>query len=79
MNKQVRVGVDGDQIMTNPPTQPVRITPSVSRRRPILTPQNIIPNNNNKKSIVQALGKRVEQYDLINNLSQASAGITFVR
>lgn len=30
-----------------------------------------------KKSIIKALGKRVGQYDLINNLAQPSAGITF--
>ena len=29
------------------------------------------------KALIQALSKRVEKYDLINNLAQAPAGITF--
>lgn len=30
-----------------------------------------------KKLIVETLGKKVEQYDLINSLTKASTGITF--
>ena len=87
VNKQVRVDVDGDQVLTNPRSQPTRLAPSISRRRPIITPQNIAAatkkkkvtktKDSKRKSILEALGKRVEQYDLLNNLAQAESGITF--
>ena len=87
VSKQVRFDEEGDQVLVNPPIQPTRLSPSINRRRPVLTPQNIAAGSKRKKvtktkdskrkSILQALGKRVEQYDLLNNLAQAEAGITF--
>ena len=85
-SKQIRTDADGDEVLTNQARQPVRVAPSISRRRPIITPHTMTPMKSkkkvskskvSKKSVAQALGKRVEKYDLMNNLAQASAGITF--
>lgn len=81
--KQARVDVEGDPVMNNPPEQPVRLAKSVTRRCPILIPQ-IMNSRKKKKSgkvkvpkktVDQALGKRVEKYDLMNSFAQISAGI----
>ena len=78
LQKQVRFDGDGDEPMVQP-------SGSSSRRRPNFTQKENTPSKMRKskaktpksKPIAQVLGKRVEQYDLLSSLAQASSGITF--
>lgn len=78
--KQVIFDREGDEAMVRPAEAP---TP----RCPVFTPKDKPSSkkkvrklkNSKRKSDMKALGKKVEQYDLMNSLAQASSGIKFVQ
>ena len=83
--KHIRVDGDGE-VRTNSARQPVGLALGTSRRRPILTNHNaasselkrkVRKSKGSKKSVLQAIGKGVEKYELMNNLAPASANISF--
>ena len=81
ISKQVKVDVNRDQVLTNPQNNQTRLVPSMTRLRSITTYRNIAAvtqkkttirsNGSRRKSVLEVLGKRVKQYDLLNNLVQA--------
>ena len=89
-NKRVRVDVEGDEVLVDNNQannqRPLRRRPTFTtpgwappprRSKPSKTKGGKKPGSSKKKSVVQEMTKRVEQYDLVTSLAQASAGITF--
>ena len=90
VRKKVRFDVERDDFLTGAAKEDRRIPPSRLRSRPtFVPPKSLMPpgrknsakkiKGSKKKSAIQALGKRVEQYDLRSSLAQASAGIISVQ
>ena len=86
VNKRVRIDGEGDEVLVDNARPPARRRPAFTvpegapvpiRNTPPRKKGNKRVGVTRKKSIVQEMSKRVEQYDLLTSLAQASSGITF--